>query len=283
MTSFIRKLALSTVTAGFVLALGASPALAKTTHHHRHHTKTHHTHHAKASKGGSIVRIAQEHLANLGYYTGAIDGVMGKQTKDAIKRFQREHSMKADGVLGNRTNRALALADNTIHVPPVADVPVYIPHDSRISSPISGEAVSQDYESTMNSGSKPIASRFAHINVSESVLGASKTYSVKLDDQPILTADGQPSVVGISPTYDLGNEDAIIFTTYTPNDSVCPYKNIVLALNSSTNKLLNVGDCTRGYQAQVTNNSLVIAFPEHDDNRAIGATWRVEGMSAERL
>ena len=283
MVAFIRKLALSAVTAGVVLALGASPTLAKTSHHHKHHTRTHHTHHAKAAKGGTIVRIAQEHLTNLGYYSGTIDGIMGKQTKTAIKRFQKDHSLKADGVLGSRTNRALELADTALPAAGIMGQSHYVPQAARNSSDISGEAVNQDFETTMPSGGKPVASRFAHIDVSESVQGVNKTYDVRINDQPILTVDGQPSVIGISPTYNMGDEDAVIFTTYSPNNPTCTYKTTVLALNSQGNKLLDAGNCTRGYQAQVNNNSLYITFPEHDDNRAVGATWRLEGMNLERL
>ncbi len=278
MTVFTRTFAFSAALACLALALGSSPAMAKTAHH-KHHVKTHHTRGAhsrgKASKGSSIVRIAQEHLSNLGYYTGAADGVMGSQTKAAIKRFQREHGLKADGALGRKTVRALENADH--HA--IGSRSSFLTHDNVLTS----DVVNQDYTTSLSGGTKVISSRFARVDVSESGSGQNKRYTVALNGQPILTADGQPSVIGMSTTYDLGNADAVVFTTYSPNNANCIYRNHVLALNSGGSKLLDIENCTRDYQAQVNNGSLYITFPEHDDNRAIGATWRVEGTTLERL
>ena len=272
---FARKLTLSAATACFALALSASPALAHTAHHHH---PQHHAHHARAAKTGTIVRIAQEHLFRLGYYMGKIDGRMGKQTKAAIKRFQSEHQLKADGVLNSQTNDALARADAPTvsrQIPPM--------HQIIISPEVPVGETNSDYVPSLNGGQRSIASRFARVDVTEKGLGTDKIYLVTLNGQPILTASGQRSIIGMSTTYDLGNEDAIVFTTYNAGDSVCAYRSHVLALNGTNSTLLDVGNCTRAYQAQVNGGSLYITFPERDDNRAVGATWRVEGLTAERL
>ena len=278
MTVFSRRFAFSAALACLALAWGASPALAKTAHH-KHHVRTHHTrtthHRGKASKGSTIVRIAQEHLSNLGYYTGEADGVMGSQTKAAIKRFQRDHGLKADGALGKKTIRAIANADHRV----IGSHSRFLTHDSLQTSDI----VNQDFATSLGGGTKIISSRFARVDVSESGSGSNKRYAVALNGQPILTADGQPSVIGISTTYDLGSEDAVVFTTYSPSNANCFYRNHVLALNSAGSKLLDIENCTRDYQAQVNNGSLYISFPEHDDNRAVGSTWRLEGTTLERL
>jgi len=42
-------------------------------------------------------------LKNAGYYTGPVDGVAGHGTKDSIRRFQADHSLKTDGVAGRKT------------------------------------------------------------------------------------------------------------------------------------------------------------------------------------
>ena len=42
-------------------------------------------------------------LRNAGYYTGVIDGHKGKQTREAIKAFQKANNLKADGKVGKRT------------------------------------------------------------------------------------------------------------------------------------------------------------------------------------
>jgi len=49
------------------------------------------------------VRQIQIALANAGYNPGAIDGRMGKQTKDAIRAFQRANNLAADGKCGRQT------------------------------------------------------------------------------------------------------------------------------------------------------------------------------------
>ncbi len=56
-----------------------------------------------------IIRVAvntdevQRALSNAGYYNGTIDGKIGEKTKNAIKEFQQDHGLKADGIIGNKT------------------------------------------------------------------------------------------------------------------------------------------------------------------------------------
>jgi peptidoglycan hydrolase-like protein with peptidoglycan-binding domain len=45
----------------------------------------------------------QRALKNAGYYTGPIDGRAGSGTKDAIRRFQADNGLEADGVAGRQT------------------------------------------------------------------------------------------------------------------------------------------------------------------------------------
>ena len=42
-------------------------------------------------------------LKNAGYYSGKVDGVKGRNTKRAIKAFQRDHGLVSDGVAGKKT------------------------------------------------------------------------------------------------------------------------------------------------------------------------------------
>ena len=41
------------------------------------------------------------------YYTGAIDGIKGTGTRNAIIRFQRDHGLAVDGIYGTNTNAKL--------------------------------------------------------------------------------------------------------------------------------------------------------------------------------
>jgi hypothetical protein len=49
------------------------------------------------------VREIQRALTDLGYQPGPIDGVFGTKTRAAIKRFQADHGLVADGVVGKKT------------------------------------------------------------------------------------------------------------------------------------------------------------------------------------
>lgn len=51
----------------------------------------------------------QQKLKELGYYSGAVDGIFGNQTIKAIKNFQRDYGLKVDGIVGTRTLKALGL------------------------------------------------------------------------------------------------------------------------------------------------------------------------------
>jgi hypothetical protein len=59
---------------------------------------------------GVQVKLLQRALASLGYSVGRADGDYGPATKKAVAAFQRAHHLAADGILGPRTLRALALA-----------------------------------------------------------------------------------------------------------------------------------------------------------------------------
>lgn len=56
------------------------------------------------------VRDAQSHLRRLGYYRGPVDGIWGPETEEALRRFQRDRGLPADGTLGDRTLAALRSA-----------------------------------------------------------------------------------------------------------------------------------------------------------------------------
>jgi rare lipoprotein A (peptidoglycan hydrolase) len=56
---------------------------------------------------GYDVRTLQRVLSMKGYGVG-VDGRFGRQTKRAVKRFQRRRHIRADGVVGPGTTRALA-------------------------------------------------------------------------------------------------------------------------------------------------------------------------------
>jgi hypothetical protein len=49
--------------------------------------------------GGSTVAAVQQRLAEMGYYHGAVDGVMGPQTRAAIAAYESRHGLIVDGTI----------------------------------------------------------------------------------------------------------------------------------------------------------------------------------------
>lgn len=60
------------------------------------------------SRGDEVIQI-QTRLKRWGYYNGAIDGVYGQGTYQAVRRFQANNGLAVDGVAGKQTLAALGL------------------------------------------------------------------------------------------------------------------------------------------------------------------------------
>ena len=58
---------------------------------------------------GEDVRTLQRALNDAGYDAGAADGIYGKKTERAVKRFQKDNGLVVDGIAGKRTFEALGL------------------------------------------------------------------------------------------------------------------------------------------------------------------------------
>ena len=66
----------------------------------------------KQGSNGGEVKELQRRLKEWGYYNGAVDGIYGKGTVEAVKAFQKKNGLKADGVAGIETYRALGMNDS---------------------------------------------------------------------------------------------------------------------------------------------------------------------------
>ncbi len=63
----------------------------------------------KQGSQGSEVREVQRRLKLWGYYDGETDGVFGAATRSAVQYFQKKNGLKADGVVGKATYKALGM------------------------------------------------------------------------------------------------------------------------------------------------------------------------------
>ena len=57
--------------------------------------------------GSAQVREVQRDLRGLGYRPGPADGLFGPRTEHAVRRFQREHGLMIDGIIGPKSQAAL--------------------------------------------------------------------------------------------------------------------------------------------------------------------------------
>ncbi len=67
----------------------------------------------KQGAQGTTVKTIQRKLKNWGYYKGAVDGIFGPKTKEAVKYFQRKNNLTADGIVGNKTLKALGISSSS--------------------------------------------------------------------------------------------------------------------------------------------------------------------------
>jgi peptidoglycan hydrolase-like protein with peptidoglycan-binding domain len=89
----------------------------------------------KKGMKGAEVRKLQQDLTNKGYSTKGIDGVFGSNTEAAVKKFQKANDIKADGVVGESTKKALAKKTSVSKTPAKKEtVKKPVPADPTFSS-----------------------------------------------------------------------------------------------------------------------------------------------------
>lgn len=97
---------------------------------------------AWGSRGDDVYRV-QSKLKQYGYYSGALDGVFGQQTYDAVIWFQTKNNLKADGVVGSATAAALGIrlgADDSTAAAAASESEVYL-----LARLVHGEARGESY------------------------------------------------------------------------------------------------------------------------------------------
>jgi len=70
----------------------------------------------KGDEGPEVVTL-QQALTELGYLNGAADGNFGTGTQTAVKKFQEDNSLDADGIAGKMTQEALFAKSSVTPMP----------------------------------------------------------------------------------------------------------------------------------------------------------------------
>ena len=70
---------------------------------------------------GDAVRRLQQALIDLGFLNDKADGIFGKKTEDAVRKFQRANNLEADGLAGKKTQAILYAAENVGVSAPAAE------------------------------------------------------------------------------------------------------------------------------------------------------------------
>ncbi|WP_315121017.1 spore cortex-lytic enzyme [uncultured Clostridium sp.] len=91
---------------------------------------------------GDVVSEIQRKLKNWGYYDGAVDGIYGYQTFQAVQKFQGKNGLAVDGIVGSATLAALGVNPNTTGTNPgTSNQDVQL-----LARLINGEARGEPYE-----------------------------------------------------------------------------------------------------------------------------------------
>jgi len=65
---------------------------------------------AKKNFSKKAITQVQQQLKELGYYQGETTGSLDENTAEAVKAFQKDQTIKIDGIPGKKTRKALARA-----------------------------------------------------------------------------------------------------------------------------------------------------------------------------
>ena len=80
----------------------------------------------KQGQRGDTVKTIQQKLKRWGYYSGAVDGIFGAKTKEAVKYFQRKNGLTVDGIVGNQTLKALGISTASTQSSGYSDSEIYL-------------------------------------------------------------------------------------------------------------------------------------------------------------
>lgn len=139
----------------------------------------------KRGSTGTTVTEIQRRLKSWGYYDGAVDGIYGSRTENAVKYFQRKNGLTVDGQVGDKTLAALGIYNASAGGGGASEGDVYL-----LARLISAEARGEPYIGQVAVGAV-VLNRIDHPSFPNSLSGViyqSGAFSCLYDgqfDQPI--------------------------------------------------------------------------------------------------
>lgn len=118
---------------------------------------------SKIGSQGNEVKAIQKSLKDRGIYKGSVDGIYGKGTADAVKKFQKQQGLTSDGVAGPATLKKLGISMG--QVPTSNESNVYL-----LARIISAEARGEPYEGQVAVGAV-ILNRVEHPSFPDTLSG----------------------------------------------------------------------------------------------------------------
>lgn len=120
---------------------------------------------SKIGSTGDEVRQIQKKLKELGYYTGSVDGIFGSKTQSAVKAFQKNCGITADGIAGPTTLLYLGLSGASSQSSSVTSSDLYL-----LAKLIAAEARGESYTGQVAVGAV-VLNRVDHASFPDSIAG----------------------------------------------------------------------------------------------------------------
>ncbi len=115
------------------------------------------------SRGQEVINI-QTRLKNWDYYHGAVDGIYGWRTAEAVKEFQRKHGLTPDGICGNATLAKIGLSSSSSSSSATSN------EKTLLAMVINGEARGEPYEGQVAVGAV-VLNRVKHASFPNTIAG----------------------------------------------------------------------------------------------------------------
>ncbi|NMD37306.1 MAG: peptidoglycan-binding protein [Christensenellaceae bacterium] len=145
---------------------------------------------------GDDVKNLQVALQKYGYYNGEIDGAYGYQTLEAVRIFQKLHSLSADGIAGRETLTVLYESDNILKLEPQFTPAPAIEYESTFNTIVPiflEENTLPTIQDELNDIELPFMLELNGENFNFDYL---KNYSIMLEDgSPVASSDEKPLLI----------------------------------------------------------------------------------------